>query len=206
MKEDILEQLVDDYLQAKGYFTRHNVKFCLPKEERRKGLDGNHSDIDVLGIHPKMKGQDRVWVVSCKSWQSGFKVSAKLREIQDNKVISGREAWRFFREIANAQWAKAFLNAIEDLTGTRQFTYVTAVTRIDGAAEDWERHQPFLDNLEGNPIKLIELSELLTFIRSQTTTTVASSTIGRVIQLIKASEKGKSALAKAIDVQLPADE
>ena len=27
MKEDILEQLVDDYLQAKGYFTRHNINF-----------------------------------------------------------------------------------------------------------------------------------------------------------------------------------
>jgi len=24
MKEDILEQLVDDYLQARGYFTKHN--------------------------------------------------------------------------------------------------------------------------------------------------------------------------------------
>lgn len=27
MKEDILEQLVDEYLQHQGYFTRHNVKF-----------------------------------------------------------------------------------------------------------------------------------------------------------------------------------
>jgi len=27
MKEDILEQLVDDYLQLSGFFTIHNVKF-----------------------------------------------------------------------------------------------------------------------------------------------------------------------------------
>lgn len=27
MKEDILEQMVDEYLQHKGYFTRHNIKF-----------------------------------------------------------------------------------------------------------------------------------------------------------------------------------
>ena len=27
MKEDILEQIVDDYLQFKGYFTTHNVRF-----------------------------------------------------------------------------------------------------------------------------------------------------------------------------------
>jgi hypothetical protein len=27
VKEDVLEQIVDDYLQAQGYFTRHNIKF-----------------------------------------------------------------------------------------------------------------------------------------------------------------------------------
>jgi hypothetical protein len=27
MKEDVLEQIVDDYLQFKGYFTTHNVRF-----------------------------------------------------------------------------------------------------------------------------------------------------------------------------------
>jgi hypothetical protein len=27
MKEDILEQLVDDYLKFNGFFTVHNVKF-----------------------------------------------------------------------------------------------------------------------------------------------------------------------------------
>lgn len=27
MKEDILEQLVDDYLKFNGFFTAHNVKF-----------------------------------------------------------------------------------------------------------------------------------------------------------------------------------
>jgi len=26
MKEDVLEQIVDDYLQFKGYFTTHNVR------------------------------------------------------------------------------------------------------------------------------------------------------------------------------------
>jgi len=27
VKEDILEQIVDDYLQFNGYFTTHNVRF-----------------------------------------------------------------------------------------------------------------------------------------------------------------------------------
>jgi hypothetical protein len=27
VKEDVLEQIVDDYLQFQGYFTTHNVRF-----------------------------------------------------------------------------------------------------------------------------------------------------------------------------------
>jgi hypothetical protein len=33
MKEDILEQLVDDWLQSRGYFTQHNLKF-KPRPDR----------------------------------------------------------------------------------------------------------------------------------------------------------------------------
>ena len=69
MKEDILEQLVDDYLQSEGYFTRHNIKF-KPRKEHPDFVskqDSNHSDIDVIGINPKKNGADRVFAVSCKS-------------------------------------------------------------------------------------------------------------------------------------------
>jgi hypothetical protein len=51
MKEDILEQIVDDYLQACGYFTRHNVKF-RPRDDRpdfSARADSVASDIDVIG-------------------------------------------------------------------------------------------------------------------------------------------------------------
>ena len=68
MKEDILEQLTDDYLQVKGYFTQHNVKFRPDAShadfETKK--DSNHSDIDVLGFNPKLSGPERVLAVSCK--------------------------------------------------------------------------------------------------------------------------------------------
>ena len=33
MKEDILEQLVDDYLKFNGFFTVHNVKFQPAKTD-----------------------------------------------------------------------------------------------------------------------------------------------------------------------------
>jgi hypothetical protein len=49
MKKDILEQPVDDYLQGKGYLTRHNIRF-------RPNNHGNHSDIDVIGYNPKIGG------------------------------------------------------------------------------------------------------------------------------------------------------
>ena len=54
MKEDILEQMVDEYLQHKGYFTRHNIKFRPAGDhvEYDTRQDAVHSDIDVIGIHP----------------------------------------------------------------------------------------------------------------------------------------------------------
>jgi len=88
MKEDILEQLVDDYLQLRGYFTRHNVKFRPRNDHPQfvKEQDSNHSDIDVIGYHPQLAGAARVWVVSCKSWQAGFSVNSKILELESDKI------------------------------------------------------------------------------------------------------------------------
>ncbi len=91
MKEDILEQLVDDYLQSEGYFTQHNVKF-RPRSDHPdfdRSKDSNHSDIDVIGIHPRKLGHERVVAVSCKSGQGGFRVSTKLEEIEKYKTVAG---------------------------------------------------------------------------------------------------------------------
>ena len=81
MKEDILEQLVDEYLQHKGYFTIHNVKFKPDKihPEYNYKHDSVHSDIDVLAFHPLLTGHDRVLAVSCKSWQSVSKSKVVTR-------------------------------------------------------------------------------------------------------------------------------
>lgn len=155
----------------------------------------------MLAIHPNLHGSDRVWAVSCKSWQSGFKVETKLTELAENKTVSGREAWQFFRELMRPKWSEAFVNAIEKATGARQFTYVLAVTVIHGERALWEKNSYFVTAMEGNPIRLIELSEMLDHIKNMSTTTVASSEIGRVLQLIMAAEKGKKALTKAVKAQ-----
>lgn len=189
MKEDILEQLVDDYLQSRGYFTIHNIKF-LPRKDHPdfiKLQDSNHSDIDVLGIHPKLDGHDRVFAVSCKSWQSGFPVKAILDELAHDKVRSGRKTWKSFRELMRPKWSEAFLSAVESATGTREFTYITAVTVIKGNRIDWETHVGFQGAMEGNPVRLLALTDMIAELSPLLGTTIANSQFGRTIQLLKAS-------------------
>ena len=159
MKEDILEQLVDDYLQSKGYFTRHNVKF-RPSPDHPDFVrleDSNHSDIDVIGIHPRIRGPGGVWAVSCKSWQAGFSVQSKLTEIAEDKTRSGRKVWKAFRELVQPKWSEAFRTVVRELTGRERFTYVTAVTHLKGDPARWCNHPPFRSAMDGNPIRLITL-------------------------------------------------
>jgi hypothetical protein len=189
LKEDILEQLVDDYLKSNGYFTLHNVKFQPEKTgpEYVQKDDCVASDIDVVGFHPMRKGTDQTWVVSCKSWQAGFDPKRRIALIEQNKVISGREAWQSFRELVKKKWADGLITKIENLTGSSKFTYVTAVTRLKGSAEAWQEYLPFKNNLRGNPIKILTLQVILSDLYKKTDTTVASSEVGRLLQVIKAS-------------------
>lgn len=189
MKEDILEQLVDDYYQHLGYFTRSNLKF-RPREDHRDFVrieDSNHSDIDVIALHPTKRGANRVMVISCKSWQSGFDPRAKIQELGQNKVRSGRAPWKAFRELVQPKWSEAFITAIRNATGSDRFTYVTAVTAIKGDRAIWENHTAFRKALGGNPIRLIALREMLEGLLPALSTTVASSQLGRMLQLLKAA-------------------
>lgn len=188
-KEDILEQIVEEYLLHRGYFVRHNIKF-LPRKNHpdfdcRK--DSNHSDIDVIGYHPKLTGPEKVIVVSCKSWQAGFNVKAKLEELEKNKKVSGRQAWQAFRELASAKWTEGFFDAVRSNAGTEKFTYMLAVTRIDGDRDKWQTHEPFRTALRGNPIALIDLQEMVNDISSGLTNTLASTEVGRMLQLFKSA-------------------
>ena len=87
MKEDVLEQIVDDYLKFSGYFTTHNVGF-RPRADHPdyvRNQDSVYSDVDVVGYHPAKDGVARVIAVSCKAWQAGFDASAKLAELRNEK-------------------------------------------------------------------------------------------------------------------------
>ncbi|MBI3364765.1 MAG: hypothetical protein HY033_07650 [Ignavibacteriae bacterium] len=189
MKEDVLEQLVDDYLQTRGYFTRHNLKF-RPRPDHPdfvSNQDSNHSDIDVIGYHPGLPEPDRVWAVSCKSWQSGFRINSKIDEIERKKRVSGREAWKFFRGLVQPKWAEAFITAVQAVTGVTTFTYVTAVTAIKGDRQTGETHPRFQQIMGVNPIRLIALDEMLQALIPELGTTISNSQLGRTLQLMKAA-------------------
>lgn len=189
IKEDILEQLVDDWLQTRGYFTRHNLKF-KPSERSdgySKAQDAVASDIDVIGVHPLLSGQERVQVVSCKSWQGGFSPARWVERIANDKVVFGKAAWKSFRELVQPRWSRAFVDTVEAATGSREFTYITAVTRLRGDAGAWERHVPFVEALEGNPLRVLTLRQMATEVAGSLGTTVASSHLGRTLQLLKAA-------------------
>jgi hypothetical protein len=189
LREDILEQLVDDYLQLQGYFTRHNMKFRPRSDHPRfdQRQDSNHSDIDVLGFNPLLKGHRRVLAASCKSWQSGFDVRAKLQEIAQNKTRSGRASWKFFRELVQPKWSEEFVEAVEAATGTSRFTYVTAVTSVRGDRASWENHAPFRNALRDNPIQMITMTDMVSLAQQKVGTTVVASQLGRTLQLLRAA-------------------
>jgi hypothetical protein len=198
MKEDILEQVIDDYLHSLGYFTRHNLKFHPDPDDPAYSAsrDSVPSDIDVLGINPHCKGYDRVWVVSCKSWQSGFRIQSQLVDLKENRIRSGRESWKSFRELVAPKWSKAFCEAIFRETGSRRFTYITAVTRLVGNKSDWELHRPFRLSLQNNPLRLISLSEIVSEMLPNITQTPSSSDLGRTLQLLKAAGVLGNSLSK----------
>lgn len=188
-KEDILEQIVEEYLIHQGYFVRHNLKF-LPRKDHPEFLsrqDSNHSDIDVLGLHPLKRGAARVVAVSCKSWQGGFRPERQLAAIRGNKILRGRDAWRGFRELVSPKWAEGFRQAVFDATGSRQFTHVTAVARLSGNAQIWENAPEFAEAMAGNPVRILTFKQMLQTISPGLTTTVASSEVGRLLQMFRAA-------------------
>lgn len=138
MKEDVLEQIVDDYLQMQGYFTTHNVRFNPPRDQYYASqTDSVPSDIDVVGLHSRRTGTERVMVVSCKSWQSGFAASHILAQLHGEAKNPKRPRELQFRELWMPRWAHGFREKIEAITGEREFTYCLAVTRLQGDASAW---------------------------------------------------------------------
>ncbi len=188
-KEDILEQVVEEYLIHQGYFVRHNIKFRPSKEHQNfvSNQDSNHSDIDVIGLHPLKSGVERIVVVGCKSWQGGFKPTQLISAIENKKKVAGREAWKGHRELIEPKWTAAFVQKVQEETGSSEFTYVNAVTKLVGDRADWEQYALFRERLGSNPIRVITFEEMVGEIWSSLSTTLAATEIGRLLQLFRSA-------------------
>lgn len=93
-KEDILEQIVAEHLLQCGYFVGHNLKF-RPRGDHPDFIgnqDSNHSDIDVIGYHPRKRGSRKVPVVSCRSWRGGFSPSRWIEAVNEDKTPHGKHS------------------------------------------------------------------------------------------------------------------
>ena len=130
---------------------------------------------------------ERVWVVSCKSWQAGFDPRKRSLELRETKWCQGGRLGGRSANWSRESGPMALIAKVESLTGSTQFTYITAVTKLRGDASLWEEYAPFKNNLRGNPIKILTLQEMLSDLYKKTNTTIASSEVGRLLQVIKAS-------------------
>jgi len=208
MKEDILEQLVEDWLVSEpGWFVKHNIKFrpsrrCKDYDSKR---DSVHSDIDVLAISGCETGPARVKVVTCKSWQGGFDPRKTQRILEGEATYNDRseqfqkrEEWKYYRELVSQKWLSAFIDKVESETGQRDFIYCIAVTRLRGKPSDREELEKseilrtrFLEAGSQMTLKLMPLEEIVQSLLSRQaeklTTVLECTDIGRLLQLLNAA-------------------
>jgi len=188
-KEDILEQIVEEYLIHKGYFVQHNIKYRPDRKHPDfvTQQDAVHSDIDVLAINPKLSGPERVFAVNVKSWQGGFDFKATVSLIEKDNDLKKQFGRRRYRELTIPKWSQAFRNVIEERTGATKFTHVLAVTLGRGDKTVWECNPRFLKETLGNPLKVLTLTEMVEEIEPSITQTPAATDIGRTLQLFRAA-------------------
>lgn len=147
------------------------------------------------------KGYEKVVVVSCKAYQTGFYADRFLAQLRGEAPNPKRRArWLSFRELWNPKWAAPFIREVETRTGSDRFTYYLAVTHLRGDPSAWETDPTIQRNLRGNPLKFLTLESMWARILTTVTTTPAASEVGRLAQLLKAA-----GLTAPVPVAPPAD-
>ena len=121
--------------------------------------------------------------------------SGELYEKDKMKIISGRSVWKSFRELTDELWAEAFLQKIQDETGSRNFKYIIAVTKLINKdfKADFCNSPTFLNILTEKgknkvTIDFLTIEEIIdSFQLSASSHTIESSEIGRILQLLNAA-------------------
>ncbi|WP_295682535.1 hypothetical protein [uncultured Fibrobacter sp.] len=210
MKEDILEQLVEDwYVTSEGWFVKHNIKYRpdVNHNDYDSKKDSVHSDIDILAFSAKEKKSNNVHVISCKSWQAGLDLKNLFEIINQEATYNDkskggfqkREGWKGFRELVSDKWISAFINKIEKETGQRNFIYRIAVTKIKEDRNDYlskildnkKIKERFKKHNSEIKVEIIELKkiieETLKRVEKKETTALEMTEVGRFVQLLKAA-------------------
>jgi len=194
MIEDVLEQVVDDWLRRDGFFTRTNVRFgpSVGDAGYSSREHNQQSDLDVLAIKPTERGPRRVLAVSCKAMQAGFSPNRWLTAADADRKYNGKDARKHLRELWDPVWAESLRRRVLELTGSRRFTYALAVTRVGpGGNSDtscWLHHPVVGENLAGNPSEVLTFSRMWTDLRQNVKEQIEPSHVGRLAQMLKAAE------------------
>lgn len=194
MTEDVLEQVVDDWLRRRGYFTRTNVRFGPePGDDGYVRLLHNQkSDLDVIAVNPTISGPEGVLAISCKAMQQGFSPNGWLKAAEEGRKYNGKLAWKHMRELWDPTWAAALHRRVRDLTGADTYTYVLAVTRLGkgGSADTaiWHAHPIVGPNLHGLSSEVWTFAKMWSDLTEDVSEQIEPSHIGRLAQLLKASE------------------
>ncbi len=211
MKEDILEQIAEDYYtKQKGLFTKHNLKFRPSDKDKKYNSqdDSVHSDVDIVVIDSKRR--NRIIVVSCKSWQGGLNIIYYKNTIetaikkQPSKTKGKRDAWCTFRELCINKWTDAFVETLKSELGIKAgrkliLEYVILCTKITSKSKIFQNafeNSKIIANHFKNrnviialKIRTIDsmLENLIKSIQSKDTPSVENTHFSRTLQLIIAS-------------------
>ncbi len=211
MKEDILEQIAEDFYSKRvGYFTKHNIKF-RPSEKEPTYIakyDSVHSDIDLIIIDTRER--NKIITVSCKSWQGGFNVLKYKNMLEDalnkqpSKTTGKRDDWCVFRELCIHRWTNSFLKILRkelNVADTQEIKleYVILCTKITRGSlkdkSDFENSEAvkkyFKQKKINLKLKVITIDEMiagiLKIMNEKITPYVENTHLSRTLQLMIAS-------------------
>lgn len=211
MKEDILEQIAEDYYTKRdGHFTKHNLKFRPSDRDKNyvAKYDSVHSDIDLIVVNTRQR--NRAIAVSCKSWQGGINLSHYKLSIetaikeQPNKTSGKRDDWCRFRELCIHKWTDAFVAVLRNELGVKNETimkleYVILCTKITKQSikdkEHFETSEVLREYFQSKNVNLVlriitidtMIQEIVEAIRNKSTTSVENTHLSRTLQLLIAS-------------------
>ena len=211
MKEDILEQIAEDFYSKKvGCFTKHNIKFRPLKEEPTyiAKYDSVHSDIDLIIIDTRER--NKIITVSCKSWQGGFDILKYKNMLEDtlnkqpSKTTGKRDAWCAFRELCIHRWTNSFLKILRNelnVVNSKEIEleYVILCTKITRGSlkdksdfENSEAIKKYFKQKKANiKLKVITIdemiAEILKIMNEKDTPYVENTHLSRTLQLMIAS-------------------